>query len=74
MDFERARLDIDGPVATLTLNHPEVMNAVSPEMLGGLMKAMDEVENPKKRHPLPRDDRRRTRLLHRRQPAGARRQ
>ena len=47
MDFERVILDIDGPVATLTLNHPEVMNAVSPEMLGGLMKAMDEVENPK---------------------------
>lgn len=46
MDFERTKLDIDGPVATLTLNHPEVMNAVSMEMLGGLMKAMDEVENP----------------------------
>ena len=46
MEFERAKLDIDGDVATLTLNHPEVMNAVSMEMLGGLMKAMDEVENP----------------------------
>jgi 2-(1,2-epoxy-1,2-dihydrophenyl)acetyl-CoA isomerase len=45
MEFERARLDIDGPVATLTLNHPEVMNAVSMEMLGGLMKALDQVEN-----------------------------
>ena len=45
MDFERAKLDIDGNVAKLTLNHPEVMNAVSPEMLGGLMGAMDEVEN-----------------------------
>ncbi len=47
MEFERVKLDIDGPVATLTLNHPEVMNAVSPEMLGGLSKAMDEVEDPK---------------------------
>ncbi len=47
MDFERARLDIDGHVATLTLNHPEVMNAVSMEMLGGLMLAMDQVEDPK---------------------------
>ena len=46
MEFERAKLDIDGPVATLTLNHPEVMNAVSMEMLGGLMKAMDQVEDP----------------------------
>ncbi|MAB14352.1 enoyl-CoA hydratase/isomerase [Parvibaculum sp.] len=45
MDFERVKLDIDGGVAKLTLNHPEVMNAVSPEMLGGLMNAMDEVED-----------------------------
>jgi len=47
MEFERAKLDIEAPVAILTLNHPEVMNAVSAEMLGGLMKAVDEVENPK---------------------------
>jgi len=46
MEFERAKLDIKNEIATLTLNHPEVMNAVSPEMLRGLMKAMDEVENP----------------------------
>lgn len=46
MEFERAKLSINGPVATLTLNHPEVMNAVSMEMLGGLSKAMDEVEDP----------------------------
>ncbi len=46
MDFERARLDIDGPVGTLTLNHPEIMNALSPQMLGGLMQAMDQVEDP----------------------------
>ena len=47
MEFARAKLDIEGPVAILTLNHPEVMNAVSAEMLGGLMSALDEVENPK---------------------------
>ncbi|HYL60352.1 MAG TPA: enoyl-CoA hydratase/isomerase [Candidatus Acidoferrales bacterium] len=47
MEFERAKLDIEGPVAILTLNHPEVMNAVSPEMLGGLMKALEQVEDPK---------------------------
>ncbi|MDE1174375.1 MAG: enoyl-CoA hydratase/isomerase [Parvibaculaceae bacterium] len=46
MDFERARLELEGPVAILTLNHPEVMNAVSPEMIGGLGKAMDAVEDP----------------------------
>jgi enoyl-CoA hydratase/carnithine racemase len=44
MEFERAKLDIDGQIAILKLNHPEVMNAVSPEMVGGLMKALDEVD------------------------------
>jgi 2-(1,2-epoxy-1,2-dihydrophenyl)acetyl-CoA isomerase len=47
MEFERAKLDIDGNVALLTLNHPEVMNAVSGEMLIGISRALDEVENPK---------------------------
>ncbi len=47
MEFERVKLDIHGQVAILTLNHPEVMNAVSQEMLGGLMKAIDHVEHPK---------------------------
>jgi 2-(1,2-epoxy-1,2-dihydrophenyl)acetyl-CoA isomerase len=46
MEFERIRLDIEGPVGVLTLNHPEVMNAVSSEMLGGLMKALDHVADP----------------------------
>jgi 2-(1,2-epoxy-1,2-dihydrophenyl)acetyl-CoA isomerase len=43
MEFARAKLDLDGPLAILKLNHPEVMNAVSPEMVGGLMKALDEI-------------------------------
>jgi 2-(1,2-epoxy-1,2-dihydrophenyl)acetyl-CoA isomerase len=47
MHFERVKLDIDGNVAVLTLNHPEVMNAVSQEMLGGLMAALDHVEDRK---------------------------
>ena len=47
MEFPRAKLDIDGSVGILTLNHPEVMNAVSTEMLGGLLSALAEVENPK---------------------------
>jgi 2-(1,2-epoxy-1,2-dihydrophenyl)acetyl-CoA isomerase len=47
MEFERAKLELEGSVAILTLNHPEVMNAVSPEMLGGLMKALEHVEDPK---------------------------
>jgi 2-(1,2-epoxy-1,2-dihydrophenyl)acetyl-CoA isomerase len=47
MEYEHAKLDIEGNVGVLTLNHPEVMNAVSPEMLGGLMKALEQVEDPK---------------------------
>ena len=47
MEFERTKLDIEGPVGIVTLNHPEVMNAVSAEMLGGLMKALDQIEDPK---------------------------
>jgi 2-(1,2-epoxy-1,2-dihydrophenyl)acetyl-CoA isomerase len=44
MEFERATLDIEGSIGILKLNHPEVMNAVSPEMVGGLMKALDEID------------------------------
>jgi 2-(1,2-epoxy-1,2-dihydrophenyl)acetyl-CoA isomerase len=47
MEFQRAKLDIDGSVGLLTLNHPEVMNAVSTEMIGGIMSALAEVEKPK---------------------------
>jgi 2-(1,2-epoxy-1,2-dihydrophenyl)acetyl-CoA isomerase len=47
MEFERARLEIDGTVGILTLNHPEVMNAVGPEMTGGLMKAISEAQSRK---------------------------
>jgi 2-(1,2-epoxy-1,2-dihydrophenyl)acetyl-CoA isomerase len=47
MQFERVSVEIDGPVGIVTLDHPEVMNAVSPEMLKGLMAAMGHVEDPK---------------------------
>lgn len=44
MDFPRIKLEIDGTLATLTLNHPEAMNAMGLEMLGGIHQALDEVE------------------------------
>src|ERR1700676_1792654 len=47
MEFTRAKLDIDGNVGIVTLNHPEVMNAVSTEMIDGFMSALAEVEKPK---------------------------
>jgi 2-(1,2-epoxy-1,2-dihydrophenyl)acetyl-CoA isomerase len=46
LDFERVRLALDDGVATLTLNHPEVLNALSPPMLSGLVAALDAVEDP----------------------------
>lgn len=45
MEFELVRLDIDGAVATLVMNDPMVMNAISPPMLRGLMRALDHVED-----------------------------
>lgn len=44
MQFNRAKLDIDGNVAVLTLDHQEVMNAVSTDMLDGLSAALDAVK------------------------------
>jgi 2-(1,2-epoxy-1,2-dihydrophenyl)acetyl-CoA isomerase len=41
MKFERASLEIDGSVAILSMNHPEVLNALSDEMLKGMSDALD---------------------------------
>jgi 2-(1,2-epoxy-1,2-dihydrophenyl)acetyl-CoA isomerase len=43
MQFKHVTLEFDGPVAILKLDHPEVMNAVSIDMLGGLGEALDEL-------------------------------
>jgi 2-(1,2-epoxy-1,2-dihydrophenyl)acetyl-CoA isomerase len=45
MQFKHVTLDIDGPVAILKLDHPEVMNAVSMDMLAGLGEALDAVDD-----------------------------
>ena len=47
MDFKHCTLDFDGPVAVLTMDHPEVMNAVSTDMLGGLADALDVIDEKK---------------------------
>ena len=55
MDFDRVTLDLrlaedgdgtGGAVAVLAFNHPEVMNAVGAEMLGGLHAAIGAVQDP----------------------------
>ena len=47
MQFKHVTLDFDRPVAILKLDHQEVMNAVSMDMLGGLAEALDEIEDRK---------------------------
>ena len=47
MQFKHVTLDVDGPVAILRLDHQEVMNAVSMDMLGGLAEALDTIEDQK---------------------------
>lgn len=47
MQFTHVTLDFDGSVAVLTLDHQEVMNAVSVDMLGGLGEALDEIAERK---------------------------
>jgi 2-(1,2-epoxy-1,2-dihydrophenyl)acetyl-CoA isomerase len=44
MKFKYVMLDFDGPVAIIKLDHQEVMNAVSIDMLGGLGEALDAIE------------------------------
>ncbi len=46
MDFEKIKLEMDDGVALLTLNDPDVLNAVSMQMIGELNKAIDLVEDP----------------------------
>src|SRR5258708_36088354 len=45
MQFKHVTLDIDGSVAILKLDHPEVMNAVSMDMLGGIGDALDAADD-----------------------------
>jgi len=41
MEFERINVEVDGAVAVLSLNHPEVLNALSLDMLKGFNDALD---------------------------------
>lgn len=46
LTFDRCRLSFDDAVAVLRLDHPEVMNAVSPRMVAGLREALAAVADP----------------------------
>ncbi len=45
-DFEKVRVELQGPVALLVMNDPPVMNACGLEMLRGFKGAMDLIEKP----------------------------
>jgi 2-(1,2-epoxy-1,2-dihydrophenyl)acetyl-CoA isomerase len=45
VDFNKVKVETEDGVATLTLNHPEVMNAISLDMLEGLIEAFDFIED-----------------------------
>jgi 2-(1,2-epoxy-1,2-dihydrophenyl)acetyl-CoA isomerase len=47
MQFKYATLDFEGFVGVLRLDHQEVMNAVSLDMLAGLVEALESVEEKK---------------------------
>ena len=40
-EFERVHVTRHGDTALLALNHPEIMNALSVKMIGGMMEALD---------------------------------
>jgi len=44
MNGETILLAFEGPLAILTLNRPEKLNALTPEMLEGIVRALDSVE------------------------------
>src|SRR5579863_9662813 len=45
-EFERANLELKGWIAVLSMNDPQVLNAVSVEMLQGLTEALDTLAVP----------------------------
>lgn len=44
MTYRNIRYEVEGPVATLTLNRPEVLNAMGDGIVGEIVDALDRVE------------------------------
>jgi methylglutaconyl-CoA hydratase len=44
MTYRTIQFAVEGDLATITLNRPEKRNAISPEMIGDLLSALDEAE------------------------------
>ncbi len=48
LNFDRCRLEIDGPLATFVLDNPDRLNAADPGMLEGLMSSLQEIKKPRR--------------------------
>ena len=44
MQFEFIEVEVAAPIATITLNRPQVLNALSPELIGELTEALEELD------------------------------
>jgi len=44
MGYEHVLVEIEPPIATLTLNRPKVLNALSPALIGELTGALSELD------------------------------
>ena len=43
MEFEKMNLEVEGGIATLTINNPDKLNAMSTEMWGDIRKILEEI-------------------------------
>jgi enoyl-CoA hydratase len=44
MSYDNITLDVEAPIATITLNRPKVLNALSPELIREVNQALGEIE------------------------------
>ncbi|TME53070.1 MAG: enoyl-CoA hydratase/isomerase family protein, partial [Chloroflexi bacterium] len=44
MAYEHIQVDVEPPIATVTLNRPKVLNALSPELVGEVNQALRELD------------------------------
>jgi enoyl-CoA hydratase len=44
MSFEHIQVEVDTPIATITLNRPKVLNALSPELIAELTTSLEELD------------------------------